>query len=550
VCNIVLPSLASFSKSSCIVFASSARLLMANRKFDHLLKKRYDDIFLAKLTKEFPIQSRWIEESTSKERYKYYLIQCYPNEIMDTPATQISFASVYGDTAQIDEILHELDKENVSLSLNAKRSFDKMTPLHLAIANNERETVKYLLSKGANTNEQDDYGNSPLHWTCRVGDEDLFDLLVKKDSSLLQLKNNDGKTILHTACEFGYPKLVQKILKTEASVQTTDVTGMTPLHLASENGHKAVVKLLLDNDAELETKDKKKRTPLHCACENGHVGAVSQLLKKNANMETTESQGRTSVFVAYRYRHLDVVKLLLDKGANLEATDNSSRTLLLVAYGHGEEEIVQLLLDKGANLEATDKRNETLFHLACSQGDEATVRQLVAYGVNIHAKNRYNEAPVEIALEEGFKNIADYLSEIAKSETTDINDQLLLTFQSMLAHYLDNKTQTDIASVKQVEKFVKDFQATDTDDRITFLRQHLEMRDGIVGAQQRRPNSHTWHTFMLKSINDNDKLRTLLHMKKEDLSDIKNLPTYRYTVIEILEEFEREMKLRPPRMES
>uniref|UniRef100_A0ABD2WRW7 Uncharacterized protein n=1 Tax=Trichogramma kaykai TaxID=54128 RepID=A0ABD2WRW7_9HYME len=118
------------------------------------------------------------------------------------------------------------------------------TPLHYALAQGyNKETVQVLLKNGANPNQVDVEGLTPLHVLCNRGrdfgknDVDLSDLfLMIKDGTHQPLKvdaiDKYGWTPLHYALIQGYNKrIVQVLLKNGANPNQVDGEGSTLLHV-------------------------------------------------------------------------------------------------------------------------------------------------------------------------------------------------------------------------------------------------------------------------------------------------------------------------------
>jgi ankyrin repeat protein len=108
-------------------------------------------------------------------------------------ADEIHRAVMTGDNARVEELL----KGDPKL-VNAKDS-EQWAPLHLAVLFNRTETVKLLLSMGADPNVQD----------------------------------NEGWTALHTAAWTGHADMARLLLERRAEVDARSKSGWTPLHLAA-----------------------------------------------------------------------------------------------------------------------------------------------------------------------------------------------------------------------------------------------------------------------------------------------------------------------------
>jgi ankyrin repeat protein len=71
-------------------------------------------------------------------------------------------------------ILELLMKKGISMN---EGDYDKRTPLHVAVAANQYEAVKFLLDHGANVNPKDRWGSTPLN---DADNKDIETLLLSK----------------------------------------------------------------------------------------------------------------------------------------------------------------------------------------------------------------------------------------------------------------------------------------------------------------------------------------------------------------------------------
>lgn len=75
-------------------------------------------------------------------------------------------------------------------------------------------------------------------WAC------LFIVEAKADNVV---KNNDGQSLLHSACINGHLKTAQLLMQHGDQLEAMDCQLNTPLHLASRRGRFEMVQLLLDS---------------------------------------------------------------------------------------------------------------------------------------------------------------------------------------------------------------------------------------------------------------------------------------------------------------
>ena len=75
------------------------------------------------------------------------------------------------------------------IDVNDYKDKDLNSNLHLAVKENNEEFVKYFLKKNYNPNEQNIYGDTPLHYAVEVKNKQIIKLLIE-DGGDLYLKNN------------------------------------------------------------------------------------------------------------------------------------------------------------------------------------------------------------------------------------------------------------------------------------------------------------------------------------------------------------------------
>ena len=119
----------------------------------------------------------------------------------------------------------------------------------------DREIVELLLENGANPNQQDRHGSTPLHFAAASNQETLARLLIAKRADP-DAKDEQGATPLHVCVQYGHDlSLCRLLLDAGADVNARDQWKDTPLHLAAEHGSEEVVSLLIAQGADLRAKN-------------------------------------------------------------------------------------------------------------------------------------------------------------------------------------------------------------------------------------------------------------------------------------------------------
>lgn len=185
------------------------------------------------------------------------------------------------------------------------------TAFYFAVSHgNDEKIVKYLLNAGANPNEKDSKGQTPLMWIGWGERAENFKALIAVG----------------------------------ADVNAKDNHGRTPLMISSSRFFQNEVKLLLDAKADVKAKD-----------ENGW----------NALMFASASVFRSSEFGAHGDGMIlwlgatKIIEQLISAGIDVNAQNNNGETALMLAVKAGNAHFAETFLAKGANPNAKNKDGKT-----------------------------------------------------------------------------------------------------------------------------------------------------------------------------------------------
>jgi ankyrin repeat protein len=129
------------------------------------------------------------------------------------------------------------------------------TPLSYAVEKGDRESVEFLLQKGAQVTIPDVNGCTALQHAIMVdkNSTQLFSLIcsyssLSKSALLLHTKDMQGNTFAHTAAYYGNTAVVKYLMSVACLSRDENNQGKTPLMCAAERGHLDVIKELLRED--------------------------------------------------------------------------------------------------------------------------------------------------------------------------------------------------------------------------------------------------------------------------------------------------------------
>eukprot|EP00792_Barthelona_sp_PAP020_P008605 TRINITY_DN3231_c0_g1_i1.p1 TRINITY_DN3231_c0_g1~~TRINITY_DN3231_c0_g1_i1.p1 ORF type:complete len:1122 (+),score=264.18 TRINITY_DN3231_c0_g1_i1:2-3367(+) len=156
-------------------------------------------------------------------------------------------------------------------------------------------------------NEVDEYGRTPLWYSCCEGFEQITRILIHEGASI-------SDSMLYVACQNGHIHIVDILLaysREFINLSYQNRHGASFLYIACQEGHLDIVNLLLDKKVDVNLSRNDNTTPLYIACYLGRVKIVQALLEAKADVNIKSSKGFSPLHVACFYGHKETVKLLL-----------------------------------------------------------------------------------------------------------------------------------------------------------------------------------------------------------------------------------------------
>ena len=187
--------------------------------------------------------------------------------------------------------------------------------MHYAAACEDVGPLKFLVEKGANLEDPDRNGQTPLMIACKVGREKTANFIIEKLSEKTldeyQLKrfgaggvDKPGKDTwcpLHIAVAEQSYAVTNILLGHGAKPDkplSTRYDKITPLMIAAANADLDMVKLLIEKNAKIEKYDRYKRTALTHAVINGSANVASYLLSLGADPNKLDSSKNSNLHYA------------------------------------------------------------------------------------------------------------------------------------------------------------------------------------------------------------------------------------------------------------
>ncbi|RSL52164.1 hypothetical protein CEP54_011048 [Fusarium duplospermum] len=293
-----------------------------------------------------------------------------------------------------------------------------LTPLQMAVRNDNVEVFKYMLTKEAALsmlhNSPPDQSGTVMHDAIKEGSLEMVRLLIEKKFdlnfvidgyfgtplitatiSLMDGVRGQKKKILELLLEngadpsvragfFGYPlnsacmccpaEIIKLLLDKNASINVQDPFGRKPTHMACYNSLE-VLNVLKAPDSDFSVRDELGRVPLHYAVVNGQLDIAKEVLARSERVGITidvkDNDGWTPLLWAARasttLRQLpstdpmttDMVSFLLERGADptIEGLGFSAPSpASQIAYYSGADDIGDLVVSKTGKEPPSSKR--------------------------------------------------------------------------------------------------------------------------------------------------------------------------------------------------
>jgi ankyrin repeat protein len=166
-----------------------------------------------------------------------------------------------------------------------------VSPLILAVHNQNLEMVKFLLSKKANPNHCST-NSSPVHEAVKVGSQPILDFLLGSGGNI-NLTTDFGKTPIHTALQVENEALIDYLIGKKANLKAMNDGQVGCVHFAAAaTNTKIMEKFLAMKDININERNGNGKTPLHIAAEKNNFDMIKILLNRGADNKIKDGWGR------------------------------------------------------------------------------------------------------------------------------------------------------------------------------------------------------------------------------------------------------------------
>lgn len=246
-----------------------------------------------------------------------------------------------------------------------------------------------------------------------VTDNDLECLksIGKNCRSLLTMKDQRGKSLLHLATSLPDTNLLHFLLQTGMDIQAKDNEGNSSLHDAVEHNNPDCISFLLSNGADITSKNNKELAPIHVAVDMNRVEALKRLLDHpTMDPDMAGAMGATPLHYAAWKDVEECAKLLLENNAQLSkpnkigsyplhvAAQCSAYNTLTIFIKHLERQNKKMMTEI---MNKFDYENNTVLHSAVVGGHLKVVETILEAGADLKVKQTDGNTAVHMAASQG-----------------------------------------------------------------------------------------------------------------------------------------------------
>ncbi|KAJ6573159.1 ankyrin repeat-containing domain protein [Mycena vulgaris] len=332
--------------------------------------------------------------------------------------TTVEEGSAYGTVLQT--ACSRPDEELVARLLNHGadpnlRVHKYRSPLNVASSFGHAKSVRLLLDRGADPNDDDGTNGTPIQEALKSNAEhwDVVRLLLEHGAEPTANGLTD-MTILPRAARDGQIEVAKGLLQRGVDLEARGADDATALQAASCQGHLEMVTLLLDEGAAVNAPDPPgersgreyarfgcfppEENVTHIGCKGGKYGTALQaasyqgcfevvqiLLEKGGHVNATGGDYGTALQAASYVGRVDIVQLLVDNRADVKVQGGKYGTALQAGAYRGRMEIVRILLETGADVNAQGSEFGTALQAASYMERLDMAQLLIDNGADVNA---------------------------------------------------------------------------------------------------------------------------------------------------------------------
>ena len=320
------------------------------------------------------------------------------------------------------------------------------TPLTAAVKQNNFQYVKYLVEHGADVTVPNLTDSTPLSIALQNSFHEIYKYL--RQQYIKKVSNSGKKLTFKEALEYNVLPSIKHYIEEEKVDPNMNIDGQPPLELVSTYGSVETIKYLLEKGAKFELS--KSKNMITNAVKGGNIDVIGFLIEQGVEFDPEtkphDLMNKTPLAVACQTKQIDVVQFLLEKGARpnevafFNCDSNMDYIKLLLQYGgdvnilisvneysliyeaysHKNKDLLRYLIEEAhADINIKSRTGWTLLHFTAQAGKLDYVEYLIDHGADIDAQDNDGNSPFMLACLSNRVDVYKYLHD----KGADINIQ-------------------------------------------------------------------------------------------------------------------------------
>jgi len=230
-----------------------------------------------------------------------------------------------GDVAQVESLISRGADVNW-----VNQKYLNWTPLIAAAFHGKSEAAKVLIESGADMNQTNIFGQTPL-WLAASNGNEVVEVLIEARADLNKV-DNLAETPIQRAARMGRMETVKKLMDAGANIKNSKSNSWGEADYRLESSHSQI---------DIATVFKKRLgCELYQEVLNGDIKAMEKLISRGADINWNDNWGSWNALIkAAHSGKTHVLKHLIDAGCDINTSNTSGQTPMYWAACNGNIDI-------------------------------------------------------------------------------------------------------------------------------------------------------------------------------------------------------------------
>lgn len=426
-------------------------------------------------------------------------------EILGPPHSSITPLHVAVERRNIP-LIHQLIDLRIDLDIP---NGDGRSPMAVAIAREDMEIAKILLTAGAGRQEFVSPEGTIIHYAVRKANFQLLRQAIAA-GAIVDSQDMTGHTPLFQAVVAmpRSPVMIGELLAAGANPGVADASGETPLHYAVDNNDTALLLSLLCTRHAESLRRMSGETPLMRAVRNGNPGMVNLLLGQGFVPDLRSKSGKEAIKEAADFGRVDAVFPILC-APNIDPNDAFAVAISIRYIDFASEMLASRRVDPDP-----EPSREVPLHAAASSGEAHLVEKLLQDSrTDVNRRDhRYGKTALFLAIASRSLEVIDLLlgqiqdiepdipnllgetplQEAVRSKSLQMCERLLATGRVSALPPPDRYSMTPLSRAAQsgavdiVHHFLGREEIKNNEEEVARAYSHALGYSGLVSAERQR----------------------------------------------------------------